>query len=191
MATNSRMREKVAEMPQAKVASLIRQYNLEYGDGVWKTPNTIGRIACVYGTNISSIQHLAREGYLSNGNSPGLEGFCTVPNPIFQLWHKTGLPRDVVRQIFAIPDDAMEKAIEHLEVDCADGQRGESGPSSHHDVVVTFKGTAIEPDARLREDPINESIELVLPRVPEIQTIEGIYAVDEFAAETLKRYIDT
>lgn len=191
MATNGRMREKTTEMPQAKVASLIRQYNLEYDSGVWKTPNTIGRIACVYGTNISSIQRLAREGHLSNGSSPNLEGFCTVPNPIFQLWHKTGLPRDVVRQIFAISDDAVEKAIEHLEVGSVDGQRGGPGSSGHHDVVITFKGTAIEPDARLREDPVSESTELVLPRVPEIQTIEGIYAVNEFAAETLKRYIDT
>lgn len=181
--------KKVEATSLARVQALVRA-ELKYDGETWKTPKSIGRIACFHGTDIESITRLAKDGYFSGGD-PRLRGvFFTVPNPLFQGWSKTDLTRDTERRILSAEFDCLQEAIEYSETRSANSLRGPTVDSEQHGVVIAFKGTAIESEATLYEDPSLEKIELVLPRAPELRTIQGIYPVNVLAKNALDQCLE-
>lgn len=188
MAAGARTREKVDTLPLRKVALLVRE-NLLYNGENWQTPKSIGRIACALGTTVDSVQRLAEVGHFS-GAVPELAGqFYTIPNYKYKDLRKSPLGQEVVNQILDKEVDVIQSAIEYAEGDNVSVyRRGEdpTPPSTPHEgVVIAFKGSALGAEASIYDDEIHDSFELVLPEVPTIKMIEGIYPVDVAADQAL------
>lgn len=192
MAVKSRASQKsIATAPVEQVKALVRP-NLGYDGETWHTPRSIGRILCLHGTRIDSIERLAVDGRFS-GEISDLQGqFYTVPNPRFRGWNrfvvKHGL--DVVDEGY----DALESAIAYAETSDAQAARRcskqEKVDYDDHGIVVAFNGSVPEQDMELYEDPLEQEYELIFPHPPSLGAIEGIYPIDRESANFLAHALE-
>ncbi len=192
MAVKSRASQKSVEpTPIERVKALVRP-NLKYDGEAWQTPRSLGKIMCLHGTRVDSIERLAIEGRFS-GEITDLQGqFYTVPNPRFRQWS-----RFVVDHGFDEVDeqyDAFASAIAYAETSDAQAalrcSSQEKVDYDDHGIVVAFNSSVPAQDAELYEDPLEGEYELILPHAPSINAIEGIYPIDREAAFLLNQALE-
>jgi hypothetical protein len=191
MAVKSRTKQQPKSAPLEQVRSLVR-HDLGYDGETWHTPRSIGRIMCLHGTRVDSIERLAIEGRFS-GETVDLEGqFYTVPNPRFRQWERFALRSGIGEESIDPDYDAFGSAIDYAETSDAQVlQKNAQSGGDTHGVVVAFKG-AMPADGKveLYEDPIAQNYELIFPHAPRIEAIEGIYPIDQDAANFLAHALE-
>ncbi len=154
---------------------------------------SIERIVCTHGATIDAVARLARDGYFSGGSADETVGgrFFATPNPKYAGWNHTKIGQQIGRTISGQRFDAIMMGIVYSEMEEADTNKEEcykhNGPGRKYDLgaVITFGSTVLVEGTKVDVDLTRGDSELVLPEAPNIDTIEGIYPVDENAAHRL------
>jgi hypothetical protein len=176
----------------SKVSSLIR-HDLGYDGEALRQQPGLKKIIGLHGANIASLVRLAEKGHFSGG-APQQRGFHLVPNIHYgKKWPDPVLSADIAAIKQARPaQNPLLKAIEYAET-----SPGEVGHSSNigeeftespinKEVVIAFGLKALQAGAEIYIDAYGEDTELILPQAPIIESITGIYPVNEFSAQALK-----
>ncbi len=171
--------------------------NFDPENETFRSIRSIASIACTQGANIDSVVRLARDGHFSGGyiDESMDNAFYTNPNPKYGKWKHTELGQEVGQTLLANVKDAISLGIEFSDTSEARTRQadhlqelGDDEPvGEHHGVVIAFTGEALVPGSEFSEDLSTGEMELVIPKVPALTTVEGIYPVDQAASDELAR----
>ena len=146
-------------------------------------------IVATHGTNIAQVVNLAIYGRFIGGHSDLDKNFFTTPNHNFKNWSNYGLgddyPKDYQKSnAFKVGVDYSETADVTGSEEDLDFQSRESG------VVIAFNKKLLNV-LGITFCTTDENIpEMVLPQAPGLDTIQGIYAVEESGLDALLAELD-
>ncbi len=136
-------------------------------------------IVGTHGANTDAVLRLARSGRFSGGSA---KKFYMTPNHDYGKWDNPAIPKEIGETVMKYSIDSFLVSIGYSEIDVTDPNE-ELDPDDytldHHGVVIAFNSRVFYGKPDIHEDLILEHPELVLPHAPVIETIEGIYPVDE------------